>query len=103
MEINKKYDQTMNVSYFDEHSLCHISYEDIKENKNCNRPLPNLSPNTLQSMSFINIENDSFNENRISSEPRDKSEDSDSNNGIELEHVKHKLSSLWNNVKYGTF
>nr|AWV66692.1 cysteine protease ATG4-like-2 [Brachionus koreanus] len=105
MEIKKNiknYDHTMNVSYFDEHSLCHISYEDINDTRNSNRPLQNFSSNSFQSMSFVNIDNEVINGNRFNSEPREKSDDSDSsNNGIELEHVKHKLSSLWNNVKYG--
>nr|AWV66643.1 cysteine protease ATG4-like-2 [Brachionus rotundiformis] len=106
MEKNKKNtikDHTMNISYFDEHSLCHVNYEDIKECKNTNRFLPNFSPTAIQeSMSFINIDQEALKDNKTNFEPKDKNDDSDSsNNGIELEHVKHKLSSLWNNVKYG--
>nr|AWV66667.1 cysteine protease ATG4-like-2 [Brachionus plicatilis] len=100
---NKRFDHPMNISYFDDHSICHISYDDIKDTKNCQRSTENFSSSTFQeSVSFINIDNETLNSSVVNSEPREKSEDSDSSsNGIELEHVKHKLSSLWNNVKYG--
>lgn len=103
---NKKLIHSMNVSYFDEHSICHVNYEDVKDTKTSNKQFQNISSNNnfQESMSFINIENEVLNDNMAHSDQIDKSDDSDSsNNGIELEHVKHKLSSFWNNVKYGTF
>lgn len=95
----------MNISYFDEHSICHVNYEDVMDTKNSNKSFQTISPTNFQeSMSFISLENEALNDHRVHLDSRDKSDDSDSsNNGIELEHVKHKLSSLWNNVKYGIF
>ena len=49
-----------------------------------------------------------INENEVKAAPNRSnsgaySSESLNKNGIELDTVKHKLSSLWNNVKYGRF
>lgn len=84
--------------------------QNLKSKLNNNRTKTNLDRinNNLTSFYLANEEmistdldeNHIDNNNQMKNSSRDV-QNRDQNNGIELDTVKHKISNLWNNVKYG--
>ncbi|CAF0807789.1 unnamed protein product [Brachionus calyciflorus] len=127
---NSKMDNIMDFSLcLDDQSLFHINPNDLNDSESTkvtnskNIPLRNLNNTNRNSinkgnMSFINLNDDdedslkdfysssdhyrnSSNLNTKNKDDEGQDEDDSTSNGIELDIVKHKLSNMWNNFKYG--
>ena len=118
MEINRMDSNSLNIM---EYSLC----LDAQHTPAASGKMAKTSPNSanvnrlsqyksnLSSFYFTNDDDERdeevINENEVKAAPNrgntasysSESLNKNGNNGIELDTVKHKLSSLWNNVKYG--